>query len=63
MRITVEIDNELMAQAQSLTGIQSKSHIVEEALRLLIQMRKQALVRELRGQLTWEGNLPQSRTD
>jgi Arc/MetJ family transcription regulator len=63
MRITVEIDDELMAQAQSLIGIQSKSHIVEEALRLLIQMRKQALVRELRGQLTWEGNLPQSRTD
>lgn len=63
MRITLEINDELMAQAQSLTGIQSKSQIVEEALRLLIQMRKQAQVRELRGQLTWEGDLPQSRTD
>ncbi|MFZ0545701.1 MAG: type II toxin-antitoxin system VapB family antitoxin [Candidatus Promineifilaceae bacterium] len=61
MRTNIVIDDDLMAQAQQLTGIQTKKGVVEEALRLLIQMHAQAQVRDLRGQLSWEGNLDSLR--
>jgi Arc/MetJ family transcription regulator len=61
MRTNIVIDDELMQRAQSLTGIQTKRQVVEEALRLLIQMYDQAQLRDLRGQLTWEGNLDEMR--
>ena len=61
MRTNIVIDDDLMAQAQQLTGIQTKKEVVEEALRLLIQMRAQAQVRDLRGQLSWEGDLDSLR--
>ena len=34
---------------------------MEQALRLLIQLREQAEVRTLRGRLHWEGNLDEMR--
>ncbi|MBX3055072.1 MAG: type II toxin-antitoxin system VapB family antitoxin [Anaerolineae bacterium] len=61
MRTNVVIDDALMAEAQRLSGIQTKRQVVEEALRLLIQMYEQSQVRELRGQLTWNGNLAEMR--
>lgn len=61
MRTNIVIDDELMTQAQQLTGIQTKRQIVDEALRLLVQMYEQAQVRDLRGQLTWDGNLDEMR--
>ena len=61
MRTNIVIDDELMSRAQGLTGIRTKRQVVEEALRLLIQMYEQAQVRDLRGQLHWEGNLEEMR--
>lgn len=61
MRTNVVIDDELMSEAQRLSGIQTKRQVVEEALRLLIQMYEQSQVRELRGQLAWNGNLAEMR--
>jgi Arc/MetJ family transcription regulator len=61
MRSNIEIDDNLITQAQQLTGIQTKQGVVEEALRLLIQMKSQVQVKELRGRLTWEGDLDSSR--
>jgi Arc/MetJ family transcription regulator len=61
MRTNIVIDDELMAQAQQLTGIETKRQIVDKALRLLVQMYEQTQVRDLRGQLTWEGNLDEMR--
>ncbi len=61
MRTNIVIDDELMAQAQHLTGIQTKKGVVEEALRLLIQMSAQAEVRQLRGKLAWDGDLDSLR--
>ena len=61
MRTNIVIDDELMAEAQRLTGIRTKKGVVHEALRLLVQMRKQAQVRELHGKLTWEGDLGEMR--
>jgi Arc/MetJ family transcription regulator len=61
MRTNIVIDDELMRQAQMLTGIQTKRQVVEEALQLLVQMYEQAQVRNLRGQLAWEGDLDEMR--
>ena len=61
MRTNIVLDDNLMAKAQSLTGIKTKKGVVEEALRLLIQMSEQSNIRDLRGQLTWEGDLDKLR--
>ena len=37
MRITITLDDELMAQAEEYTGLKKRSAILNEALRALIQ--------------------------
>lgn len=37
MRTTLALDDELVAQAQSLTGVREKSRLVREALKALIE--------------------------
>jgi Arc/MetJ family transcription regulator len=37
MRTTLNLDDELLARAQSLTGIEEKPALIKEALRALIQ--------------------------
>lgn len=63
MRTNIEIDDKLMAQAIRLTGLPTKRAVVEEGLRLLVQVRKQAqALKALRG-LGWEGDLDKMRRD
>ncbi len=57
MRTNVLINDELMAKAKEITGLQTKRAVIDEALRTLIQLRSQEKVRELRGKLRWEGDL------
>ena len=63
MRTNIVIDDELMSEAQAVSGLETKRRTVEEALRLLIAVRRQAEVRRLRGALHWEGDLDTMRTD
>jgi Arc/MetJ family transcription regulator len=63
MRTNIVIDDELMKQALTLSGLKTKREAVEEGLKLLIVMKKQAKIRELRGALTWEGDLDAMRSD
>jgi Arc/MetJ family transcription regulator len=37
MRTTVALDDDLVAQAQSFTGLQEKSSLIREALKALIE--------------------------
>lgn len=57
MRTTIELDEALVERARSLTGIKTKRGVINESLRMLIQLHEQARVRELRGKLRWEDNL------
>jgi Arc/MetJ family transcription regulator len=43
MRTTIEIDDALMAEAQKASG-QTKKQTVEQALRLLVRLRRQSEV-------------------
>lgn len=61
MRTNIVLDETLVERAKKLTGIRTTRGVVEQALRLLIQLREQAEVRALRGRLYWEGNLDEMR--
>jgi len=57
VRTNVVIDDNLMASAMESTGLKTKKAVIEEALRLLVCMKSQESVRQLRGKLHWEGDL------
>ncbi|MCX6068258.1 MAG: type II toxin-antitoxin system VapB family antitoxin [Chloroflexi bacterium] len=61
MRTNIVLDDNLIERAQKLTGIKTKREVVQEALRMLILLREQAEIRQLRGKLAWEGNLDEMR--
>lgn len=64
MRTNIEIDDELMAEAQKAGGFKTKKAAVEEGLRLLVRTRTQGRrLRALRGKLHWEGSLDDMRRD
>ena len=63
MRTNIVIDDELMRQASTLSGLPTKREIVEAGLRLLVQLKKQEKICSARGKLKWNGNLEASRTD
>ena len=57
MRADVILDDALVEKAKALTGIKTTRAVIDEALRLLTQLREQSQVRDLRGQIPWEGDL------
>jgi Arc/MetJ family transcription regulator len=61
MRTNIEIDDRLMAKAMKASGAPTKKAAVEEALKLLVRIRGQARIRELRGKIEWEGDLDTMR--
>lgn len=63
MRTNIVIDDSLMNEALVISGYKTKKETVEEALKLLIELRNQANIRKLRGKLQWEGDLAEMRTD
>lgn len=63
MRTNIVIDDQLMDQAINLSGLETKKAVVEQALKLYVQLLQQAALRELRGKLRWEGDLDQMRQD
>lgn len=63
MRTNIVINEELMASALDISGLPTKKAVVEEALRLLVQIKKQQKLKALKGKLSWTGNLEKMRTD
>ena len=61
MRTNIEIDDQLMAQAQKASGYATKKQTVEEALRLMVRLRRQQDVISAFGKYRWRGNLARSR--
>jgi len=57
------IDDKLMQDTLRATGLKTKREVVEEALRILLRLQKQAEIRRLRGKLDWQGDLNAMRTD
>lgn len=61
MRINIEIDDMLMAEAQRASGHTTKKQTVEQALRLLVRLQRQREVGMAFGKYRWRGNLVHSR--
>jgi Arc/MetJ family transcription regulator len=61
MRTNIDIDDALMAEAQKLSGLGTKKQTVEEALRLMIRLRRQREVDAAFGKYRWRGDLAKSR--
>jgi len=63
MRTNIVLDDQLVSEAQKLTGIGTKRGIVEEGLKTLIRLRKQQAIKAWRGKLIWDDDLDAMRTD
>ena len=63
LRTNIEIDDKLMKDALKATGAKTKREAVELGLKTLVQLRAQEKARELKGKITWEGDLNAMRTD
>ncbi len=61
MRTNIEIDDLLMKEAQKVSGHATKKQTVEQALRLMIRLRRQREVDTAYGRYRWRGNLARSR--
>ncbi len=51
MRTNIVLDDDLVAQAIELTGIKTKKALVNEALRVLIDVRRRRNLLELEGKI------------
>ena len=51
----------LMAEAQKVSGCTTKKQTVEEALRLMVKLRRQREIASALGKYRWRGNLARSR--
>ncbi|MCY3017993.1 MAG: type II toxin-antitoxin system VapB family antitoxin [Planctomycetota bacterium] len=56
-RTNIVLDDALVAQCQKATGIKTRRRLVDHALRELLRHERQKKVLELRGAVTWEGDL------
>lgn len=63
MRTNIVIDDKLMADTLRVTGLRTKREVVELGLQTLLQLRKQAEIRKLRGKIDWQGDLAAMRRD
>lgn len=61
MRTNVVIDDKLMDMAKKTSGLSTKKEVIEEALKLFVQVKRQAKLKSLRGMLKWEGDLDEMR--
>lgn len=61
MRTNIEIDDEVIREAQRLTGTTTKREIVDLALRELVARHRRLGILELKGRIHWEGDLSVSR--
>lgn len=61
MRTNIDIDDTLMREAMRASGASTKRAAVEKGLRMLIDVRGQRAVRQLRGKVRWTGDLAASR--
>jgi Arc/MetJ family transcription regulator len=63
VRTNIVIDEALMAEALKLSGARTKRRVVEDSLRLMIQLKRQERLKAVRGKLRWQGDLDAMRKD
>ena len=61
MRTNIEIDDELMKEAQELSGLKTKRAVMDAALRMFVRVQHQKDVLKLAGKVHWDGDLDAMR--
>jgi Arc/MetJ family transcription regulator len=56
MRTNIDIDDDLLAKAMAATNTTTKKAAVEASLRLAVQLKAQAGIRDLFGKAVWRGH-------
>ena len=62
MRTNIDIDDDVLREAQRLVGTKTKRDTVNLALRELVARHRQIGILQLRGKVLWEGDLAESRS-
>lgn len=62
MRTHIELDDQLIQQAQDLSGLKTRKATVNAALKEYVKALKRQEVLKLQGKVAWEGDLDQLRT-
>jgi Arc/MetJ family transcription regulator len=57
MRTNIDIDEKLMDEAQSLSGLKTKRAVIDAALRMFVRVQHQKDILKLAGKVHWEGNI------
>ncbi|MEM7620031.1 MAG: type II toxin-antitoxin system VapB family antitoxin [Pseudomonadota bacterium] len=63
MRTNIDIDDYLMNEAMEVSGHKTKKETVEDALNIMIKIKRQEAIRQFRGKLKWEDSLDDLRTN
>jgi Arc/MetJ family transcription regulator len=63
MRTNIDIDDQLLADAQAVCGATTKKETVQRGLELLVRLGRQSEIKRLKGQLRWDGDLDALRRD
>lgn len=61
VRTNIEIDDDLLAEAQAIAGTRTKRETVHLALEELVRRRSRQAMLDLRGRVAWVGDLEESR--
>ena len=61
VRTNIDIDDDLLADAQEIAGTTTKRATVEYALRELVRRKGRRRITELIGSVDWQGALDESR--
>ena len=60
-RTNIVLDDELVSNCMSITGIKTKKSLIDFALKELLRKNKQKQLLKLQGLINWEGNLDEMR--
>jgi Arc/MetJ family transcription regulator len=62
MRTNIELDDVLVKQAIKLSKLKTKREVVQEALKSYVASMKRRELLNLKGRVSWEGNLKEMRS-
>ena len=60
-RTNIEIDEDLVENCMKATGIKTRKALIDHALQELLRHENQMKILELKGKVSWEGNLNEWR--
>ena len=61
MKTNIDLDSKLVDRGLRLTGLRTKKELVNHALSELVRRKDQKSILDLRGKISWDGDLDEMR--